>query len=291
MKRGMKRLVSGLLAIAMVLTLFGVNTKTASAEERTMQNYVYEGYAVDFAVTDAWDGAFNAEVKLTNTGDADICDWAITFAFAHEIQNLWNATVVKHTGNTYVIKNAGWNANIKQGEGVAFGMTVLCDGEIAFPESFSFVMEEESVAAQSYSAEFTLYSDWGTGCNGAIILSNLTDEPIENWQLEFDYDREIADIANAVIVSHEQGHYVIQNAGYNADIAENSSVYISIVAGEGAAEERPENFTMRQTVVGDASIGEEGGSEEKSEEPDSSEVILLYVLGKYNAETHSIDMG
>ncbi len=36
MKNGMKRLVSGLLAIAMVLATFGVNTKTASAEERTM---------------------------------------------------------------------------------------------------------------------------------------------------------------------------------------------------------------------------------------------------------------
>ena len=38
----MKRLVSCLLAIAMVLTTFGVNIKTASAEERTMQNYVYD---------------------------------------------------------------------------------------------------------------------------------------------------------------------------------------------------------------------------------------------------------
>jgi len=44
MKNGMKRLVSGLLAIAMVLTTFGVNTKTASAEEWTMQNYVYDVY-------------------------------------------------------------------------------------------------------------------------------------------------------------------------------------------------------------------------------------------------------
>lgn len=290
MKKGMKRLVSCLLAIAMVLTTFGVNTKTASAEERTMQSYVYEGYEVDFDVTDAWDGAFNAEVKLANTGDAEICDWALTFEFAHEIQNLWNATVVEHTGNTYVIKNADWNANIKPGEGVAFGMTVLCDGEIVFPENFSFVMEEESVTAQSYSADFILYSDWGTGCNGAIILSNLTDEPIENWQLEFDYDREIVDIANAVIVSHEQGHYVIKNAEYNADIAANSSVHISIVAGEGLAEERPENFTMQQTVVGDASTGEEGGNEEKPDEPDSVEAILLCILGKYNAEKHSIDM-
>ena len=275
MKKGMKRLVSGLLAVAMVLTTFGVNTKTASAEERTMQNYVYDGYEVDFDVTDAWDGAFNADVKIANTGDAEICDWALTFEFAHEIQNLWNATVVEHTGNTYVIKNADWNANIKPGEGVAFGMTVLCDGEIEFPENFSFVMEEESVTAQSYSAEFTQYSDWGTGCNGAIILSNLTDEPIENWQLEFDYDREIVDIANAVIVSHEQGHYVIKNAEYNADIAANSSVHISIVAGEGAAEERPENFTMQQTVVGDTSTGEEDGREEEPELNDEEKEAII----------------
>lgn len=290
MKKGMKRLVSGLLAIAMVLTTFGVSTKTASAEERTMQSYVYDGYEVEFNVTDAWDSAFNAEVKIANIGDADICDWALTFEFAHEIQNLWNATVVEHTGNTYVIKNADWNANIKPGEGVAFGMTVLCDGEIAFPENFSFVMEEEYVTTQDYSAEFSLYSDWGTGCNGAIILSNLTVEPIENWLLEFDYDREIVDIANAVIVSHEQGHYVIKNAEYNADIAANSSVYISIVAGEGDADERPENFTMHQTVVGDSVIDEEGGNEEKPDVPDSSEAIFLYILGKYNVENHSIDM-
>lgn len=272
MKNGMKRLVSGLLAIAMVLATFGVNTKTASAEERTMQNYVYDGYEVDFDVTDAWDGAFNADVKIVNTGNAEICDWALTFEFAHEIQNLWNATVVEHTGNTYVIKNADWNANIKPGEGVAFGMTVLCDGEIAFPENFSFVMEEESVTTQNYSAEFTLYSDWGTGCNGAIILSNLTNEPIENWQLEFDYDREIVDIANAVIVSHEQGHYIIKNVGYNADIAANSSVHISIVAGEGVAEERPENFTMQQTIVGDESTGT-GEGDEKPEVTDKPEYV------------------
>lgn len=115
----------------------------------------------------------------------------------------------------------------------------------------------------------------GTGCNGAIILSNLTDEPIENWQLEFDYDREIVDIANAVIVSHEQGHYVIKNAEYNADIATNSFVHISIVAGEGLAEERPENFTMQQTAVGDASTSGEGGNEEIPELNDEEKEAVI----------------
>lgn len=273
MKRSMKRWVSGLLAAVMMIIGIGANTKTASAAESMTQSYVYDGYEVTFMVTSAWDGAFNAEVKIANTGDVTISDWVLEFDFDHEIQNMWNATVLKHTEDHYVVKNNDWNANIKPGEGVDFGMTVQCEGDITFPESFSFVMENESVTVQSYSAEFILYSDWGSGCNGAIILSNLTDESIHNWQLEFDYNREIVNISNAEIVSYEQGHYVIKNAEYNADIAGNTSVHIGIVAGEGAADERPENFTMQQTVVGDASTGTEGGSGEtpKEEKPGVSD--------------------
>lgn len=266
MKKSMKRWLSGLLAMVMVFTGIGVNTKKASAAESMMQNYVYDGYEVTFEVTSVWDGAFNADVKIANTGDTTICDWVLSFDFDHAIQNIWNATVLEHTDNTYVIKNNDWNANIKPGEGIGFGMMIQYDGDITFPKNFSFMMEEDLVTEQSYSAEFTLYSDWGTGCNGAIILRNLTDENIENWQLSFDYDREIVNISSAVIVSHEQGHYVIQNAEYNTVIAGNSSVQIGIVAGEGVAEERPENFSMRQTVVGDKFINIEGGSTDTPKE-------------------------
>ena len=108
---------------------------------------------------------------------------------------------------------------------------------------------------EGYSVEYVSYSDWGTGCNSAIILTNQTSESIKNWELSFDYDREITDISNAVVVSHEQGHYVIKNAEYNVDIAGYESIHIVFIAGEGEENEIPEKFSLQQTTVDESSDG------------------------------------
>lgn len=61
-----------------VLVLFGLGAKpkVASAAESLMKNYVYNGYEISFAVVSKWDCAFDAEIKITNTGDETINDWA-----------------------------------------------------------------------------------------------------------------------------------------------------------------------------------------------------------------------
>ena len=41
---------------------------------------------------------------------------------------------------------------------------------------------------------------------------------LEDWILEFDFNREITNIWDAVIVSNENNHYVIRNAGYYSNI-------------------------------------------------------------------------
>lgn len=266
MKKSVYKWLRVMFVVAMVLTGFGRYTKIASASEDMVRRYEYEGYVVTFEVKSVWDGAFNADVKVENTGENIICDWVLSFTFAHEIQNLWDATILECTETGYVIKNNDWNANINPGEDIGFGMTVLCDESISFPDTFNFVMNDVAVEAQGYSVEYISYSDWGTGCDGAVILTNLTSKSIENWELSFDYNREITDISNAMIVSHEQGHYVIRNAEYNADIMGMASVHIKIVAGEGEAEEVPNNFSMRQTVVGEDSIGTEDGNNEMTED-------------------------
>lgn len=237
-----------------VLVLFGLGAtpKVASATENLMKNYVYDGYEITFSVVSKWDYAFDAELKITNTGDETINDWALQFEYDKEILYTWDGTILDHTVNSYIVKNNDWNANIKPGECASFGMMVQREGDVVFPDNFSFVMTKEVVDVQNYAVEFALYSDWGTGSNSAIILSNLGDESIEDWQLEFDYGRKIENISNAEIVSYEQGHYIIKNAEYNADIAANSSVHIGIVTGEGDAKESPTNFTMCQTIVGNA---------------------------------------
>lgn len=247
MKRKSSKWMSLLLVLAMLVSVFGVSPKTAAAADS--KRYSYNGYDVAFVVTSVYEGAFNGEITVTNTGTEVIRDWAMSFTFAHEIQNIWNATVLSRTGNSYVVKNYDWNADIKPGESVSFGFVAKSDGTIIPPETFAFVMKEEAVAPETFAVEVLSYSDWGTGCNGAMIVKNLTGEKLENWQLSFDYNREIVSISNAIIVSNENGHYVVRNAEYNADIAEGASVHIGFVAGEGDAAESPKNFAMVQTVA------------------------------------------
>ena len=45
-----------------------------------------------------------------------------------DIENIWNAKIVSHYDNVYVIKNAGWNQNINASGQVTFGFTAKFDG-------------------------------------------------------------------------------------------------------------------------------------------------------------------
>ena len=103
MKRKNSKWMSLLLVLAMLVSVFGISPKTAAATDNMTQTYSYNGYDVTFAVTSVYEGAFNGEITVTNTGTEVIRDWAMLFTFAHEIQNIWNATVLSHTGNSYVV--------------------------------------------------------------------------------------------------------------------------------------------------------------------------------------------
>lgn len=111
--------------------------------------------------------------------------------------------------------------------------------------------------------------------------------PLEDWELSFDYGREIVSISNAAIVSHEGTRYVIRNVVYNADIAAEEAVHIGIVAGEGSREEIPHGFFLGEKTG--------GGTQEIPDTPEvpgteDEEEPLLFMIGEYNAETNSIDM-
>ena len=68
--------------------------------------------------------------------------------------------------------------------------------------------------------------------------------------------KEAEDIAytiiwNADIEKHEGTHYVIKNAGYNADIAGLSTISFGFMGNQGSKEDVPENFILRSFVTYD----------------------------------------
>jgi endoglucanase len=90
--------------------------------------------AIDFVVTDDWGSGFTATMSIANQGDGNLDDWILEFDFPYEITNIWNAEIVSHQGNRYVIRHAGWNDTVPPDGTASFGFQGT-PGEVTAPPS------------------------------------------------------------------------------------------------------------------------------------------------------------
>ena len=141
------------------------------------------------------------------------------------------------------MKNADWNQNIEAGRSIEFGISSNTDFS-DFPEEFSIIGENAEVNKADYSVQYQLDNDWGSGFTGRMEITNNTDHRFEDWVLEFDFDREITDIWNGVIEKHENNHYVIKNAGHNANIEAGQMITFGFNGNKGSKEQEPSNNSL-----------------------------------------------
>ncbi len=81
-------------------------------------------YSINYVIDSDWITGFTAHIEIINTGETDIEDWSLEFDFDNNISSIWNSTIQEHTGNHYVLKNAGYNQNIRTGEKTTIGFIV-----------------------------------------------------------------------------------------------------------------------------------------------------------------------
>ncbi|MEV6194675.1 cellulose binding domain-containing protein [Streptomyces sp. NPDC051920] len=93
--------------------------------------------AVTYKITNQWQGGFQADVSLTNTGSSAWTGWTLAWSFAdaQKITQLWNADHTQ-SGAAVTAKNAGWNANVAPGSTAAFGFTGSWTGANTKPSVF-----------------------------------------------------------------------------------------------------------------------------------------------------------
>ena len=72
-------------------------------------------------VVDDWGSGFTANVTVRNTGTTAVDTWTLQLKTPVDISNIWNAKIVSHSADTYVLHNAGWNRTIAPGQEVTFG--------------------------------------------------------------------------------------------------------------------------------------------------------------------------
>ena len=253
-----KRILSIFLMLALVLnTITPIPVfaeETAQETDGTGKNssrYIGDGYEVAFDIVSQWEDAFNAEATITNTGEEDIENWALQFNMPYEITNIWNGTVYSHENPTYLIKNAGFNQRITKGQSVSFGFTANATGTVTVPDSYELAVKEESADTSSTGYSFELTSISGTSFYGEIKITNLSENAIEGWKLEFDFDGEIERFWEAEILEHSGSHYIIRSAGHNYSIGANETLTLGFNGTLEQEEVQPSNYQLSQIVIND----------------------------------------
>ena len=235
---------------------------------------------IQYQITSYWDHHYNVDVTLENMTDERIDNWVICIPANYKIENIWNAKVMDDTDGEYTIHNAEWNQDIAVGGSVSFGMTVSCDGEVEIPKYAYTLGLSKRLDEKEYKIEFKKHSQWDGQFNSQIIITNLSEKPIEDWHMSFDCNFEIDQLWNAVIAEdiREDGlnYYVLENPGYHQNIAPHQSVEFGFIA---AGDKEPELSRMElYKITSDFELSdEEEDGENGEEEDDGNENELKFV--------------
>lgn len=78
------------------------------------------GATVNYAVTNDWGSGHNAAMTVT-AGQSGLTNWTVEFDSPAKIVNIWNAQIVSHVGDHYVISNVSYNGKVAAGKTTSFG--------------------------------------------------------------------------------------------------------------------------------------------------------------------------
>lgn len=241
----LKRAVSSVTAAAIAIVAMPVIP--AFAEVGTV-SYSFEGYDVEYSVKNEWTDGQSIEVKITNTGDEPILNWAFKYDAEGVIDGLWNASVYDSQETSYIIKNVGWNYEIAPDESVSFGYT-LSNYSGTNPDNFELCAKRVD-KTDGYDVQYNITNEWDTGLQGEIVIVNTSEEPIEAWELSFNSSFVINNLWNGRITTSEDDHYIVASEMWSNPINCNESVRIGFFA------DKPEstnleisNFALSHIVV------------------------------------------
>jgi len=250
LKKSLKKSVSAILAAAMSISLFTTIPVSADIGRTT---YNYDGYSVDYNITNEWDGAQTVELTVSNTGTDSILNWALKYDAEGEISNLWNANLYEQNGDEYVIKNVGWNFEIAPNQSVTYGYT-LNGNDLHLPENFE-IYSKRVDKAEGYDVQYNITKSWDVGVEGNIVITNTSAAPIEAWTLSFDSNFTIDNLWNGRVLENNGTSYTVAAEMWTNPVQPNGSMTIGFVGSKAAdVEALLNNFRLSEVVIGEGSI-------------------------------------
>ena len=229
-------------------------------EDRVTPSGVDTNPAVAYQVVNSWGSGLQANVTVPNNEGTQVNNWELQFDYALPIASIWNAQILSHVGNQYVIENGGWNANINPGASASFGFSAGAGNLTAKPTGYVLEWSTPSSSgsgtgsgsgsASQVAVNFSVSSDWGSGFTAAVSLTNNGTTPLSSWTLGFNFPYAITSIWNASIASHSGSQYAIQNASYDGTIAPGQTVSFGFQGTPGHVQGGPTNYVLNGTPIG-----------------------------------------
>ncbi len=196
--------------------------------ENNIDLFKYDDYVIKYSIVNEWDNHQNIEIKITNTGNETIYNWALGYDADGKISGIWNGTIYENKGTNYIIKNAGYNYEILPGNSVTFGYTLQGEN-LATPDNFELCSKRIEIN-KGYITQLVIEDKWENGFSGYIEILNESDIPFEAWMLSFDANFVISDLWNAIIVENEDNTYKVSSQIMSNPISSGSSIKIGITA-------------------------------------------------------------
>ena len=90
--------------------------------------------AATYKVTSQWQGGFQGELAVMNTGTVTLASWTVAFAFPNGqvINQLWGGRVTQ-SGSGVTVRNETWNGALAQNASATAGFTASWTGTNAVP--------------------------------------------------------------------------------------------------------------------------------------------------------------
>lgn len=237
---------------------------------------------VEYTVLNSWSGASEISVKIYNTTDEVIHNWALAYTTVDTLFNVQKAQDIGRD-NYHIMKNLGWNQDIPIGGYVDYTYTQYYNSEIDIPKEFELLSHIELTDESKYHISIVEQNRWENNAIIMLIIENLSgDEAIEDWSLNFESNFTIDSIWNASLVSQNNSSIEITNLAYDQNIAPKNSLSIGMQVHSEYGEFNSKNFELRQiknTSIINNTI------------PDNSENVRKYFIDSVSFSQTCIEVG
>lgn len=101
------------------------------------------------------------------------------------------------------------------------------------PTGAAFELAAEGAGQATMTLEIVQRQDWEGGAQYGIVITNVSSEPVNAWQVSLDLPFDIAQLWSAALVADEGARVSMRNVDWNGAIAPGESVDFGFIADEG----------------------------------------------------------